>query len=212
MTEQERMLAGRLYNAGDPDLTAARDRAKRLCWRYNQMDPADYAGRTDLLRELLGQLGENSWIEQPFHCDYGAQISLGDQVFINYDCIFLDVAQITIGRRVLIAPRVGLYTAGHPTAPEARANDLEYGRPIVIQDDVWLGGNTVVLPGVTIGAGTVVAAGSVVTRDLPAGVLAAGNPCRVVRELSEADRARWMAQVQAYQAERGAEETKRPGP
>ena len=200
MTERERMLAGELYNAGDPELCGARDRAKRLCWRYSQMDPTDWEGREALLRELLGHLGEDSWIEQPFHCDYGTQISLGDRVFINYDCIFLDVAPITIGDRVLIAPRVGLYTAGHPLVPEARAVDLEFGRPIVIEDGVWLGGGAVVLPGVTVGAGTVVAAGAVVTRDLPAGVLAAGNPCRVVRPLDEADRARWMAQVRADRA------------
>lgn len=200
MTERERMLAGELYNAGDPELTAARDRAKQLCWRYSQMDPTDYGGRTRLLQELLGGLGDDSWIEPPFRCDYGAQISLGEHAFVNCGCVFLDQAAIVIGNYAQIAPGVCLYTVGHPLDPEARDTGLEFGRPITIQDSVWLGGNVVVLPGVTIGEGTVVAAGSVVTRDLPPRVLAAGNPCRVLRPLTERDRAHWAAQVRAYQA------------
>ena len=203
MTEQERMLAGQLYDAGNPELAAARDRAKRLTWRYNQMDPTDYAGRTALLRELLGRLGEDSWIEPSFRCDYGTQISIGDAFFANYDCVFLDVAPIAIGDHVMFGPRVCLYTAGHPLDPESRDTGLEFGHPITIQNSVWLGGNVVVLPGVTIGEGTVVAAGSVVTRDLPPRVLAAGNPCRVLRSLTERDRAQWAAQVRAYREERG---------
>ena len=120
MTEQERMLAGRLYHAGDPELFAARDRAKRLTWRYNQMDPTDCAGRTELLRELLGRLGENSWIEPSFRCDYGTQISIGEDFFANYDCVFLDVAPITIGDRVMLGPRVTISAASHPVDPELR--------------------------------------------------------------------------------------------
>lgn len=200
MTEWERMGTGELYNAGDPELQNARDRAKRLTWRYNQIDPTDWDGRTELLRELLGHLGEDSWIEPPFRCDYGTRISIGDHFFANYDCIFLDVAPITIGDHVLLAPRVGLYTAGHPLDREVRDAGLEFGRPIVIGDSVWLGGNVVVLPGVTIGPGTVVAAGSVVTRDLPAGVVAAGNPCRVLRSITQADRVRWQQAAEEYRA------------
>lgn len=193
MTEREKMLSGLLYWAGDPELCQARDRAKRLTWRYNQLDPTDWDGRTALLKELLGHLGEDSWIEPSFRCDYGAQISLGDHVFINYDCIFLDVAPITIGNSVLAAPRVCLYTAGHPTDPEVRnESGLEYGLPITIEDGVWLGGGVSVLPGVTIGENTVVAAGSVVRRDLPANTVAGGNPCQVIRPLDESDRARWL--------------------
>ena len=198
MTEWERMVSGQLYNAGDEALCTARDRAKRLTWRYNQMDPTDWAGRTALLKELLGHLGEDSWIEPAFRCDYGSQISVGDQVFANYDCIFLDVAPITIGDRVLLGPRVGLYTAGHPLDRETRSEGLEFGRPITLEDEVWLGGNVVLLPGVTVGAGTVVAAGAVVTRDLPAGVLAGGNPCRVLRELTAADQALWQSRRREY--------------
>lgn len=200
MTEQERMVSGALYHPGDEALSAARERAKRLTWRYHQLDPTDWDGRTALLRELLGRLGEDSWIEPFFRCDYGVNISLGDGVFINYDCVFLDVAPITVGNRVLIAPQVGLYTAGHPLDPAVRASGLEFGRPITLEDDVWLGGHVTVCPGVTVGHGAVVAAGSVVTRDIPAGVVAAGNPCRVLRPLTEADRDSWEAQRRAYTA------------
>lgn len=198
MTQWERMGSGELYNAGDPALISARDRAKRLTWRYNQMDPTDRAGQAAILRELLGQVGEGCWIEPSFRCDYGRQIFIGDFFFANYDCIFLDVAPITIGNRVLFGPRVGLYTAGHPLDQEIRDTGLEYGRPIVIGDGVWLGGSVTVLPGVTIGAGTVVAAGSVVTRDLPPGVVAAGNPCRVLRPITPADTARWRRAAEEY--------------
>ena len=194
MTERERMLSGQLYDAGDETLTAARGRAKRLTWRYHQLDPTDWDSRTQILQELLGHLGEDSWIEPPFRCDYGTQISIGDHFFANYDCIFLDVAPITIGNRVMFGPRVCLYTAGHPLDAATRHTGLEFGKPIAIGDDVWLGGNVVVLPGVTIGAGTVVAAGSVVRRDLPPHVLAAGNPCQVLRSITEADRLKWEAQ------------------
>lgn len=194
MTERERMLSGQLYDAGDETLTAARDRAKRLTWRYHQLDPTDWDSRTQILQELLGHLGEDSWIEPPFRCDYGTQISIGDHFFANYDCIFLDVAPITIGNQVMFGPRVCLYTAGHPLDAATRNTGLEFGKPIAIGDDVWLGGNVVVLPGVTIGAGTVVAAGSVVRRDLPPHVLAAGNPCQVLRPITEADRLKWEAQ------------------
>ena len=194
MTERERMLSGQLYDAGDETLTAARGRAKRLTWRYHQLDPTDWDSRTQILQELLGHLGEDSWIEPPFRCDYGTQISIGDHFFANYDCIFFDVAPITIGNRVMFGPRVCLYTAGHPLDAATRNTGLEFGKPIAIGDDVWLGGNVVVLPGVTIGAGTVVAAGSVVRRDLPPHVLAAGNPCQVLRPITEADRLKWEAQ------------------
>ena len=194
MTERERMLSGQLYDAGDETLTAARGRAKRLTWRYHQLDPTDWDSRTQILQELLGHLGEDSWIEPPFRCDYGTQISIGDHFFANYDCIFLDVAPITIGIQVMFGPRVCLYTAGHPLDAATRNTGLDFGKPIAIGDDVWLGGNVVVLPGVTIGAGTVVAAGSVVRRDLPPHVLAAGNPCQVLRSITEADRLKWEAQ------------------
>lgn len=206
MTERERMLSGELYFPGEEALSAARERTKGLTWRYNQMDPTDWEGRTALLRELLGHLGEDSWIEPSFHCDYGANITLGDGVFINYDCVFLDVAPITIGNRVLIAPQAGLYTAGHPLDPEVRASGLEFGRPITLEDDVWLGGHVTVCPGVTVGRGSVIAAGAVVTGDIPAGVVAAGNPCKVLRPLTDRDQAQWEARQREYASWRSRSE------
>lgn len=200
MTERDRMCAGLLYHPGDETLFAARERAKRLTWRYNQMDPTDWDGRTALLHELLGHLGKDSWIEPSFLCDYGSNITLGDGVFINYACVFLDVAPITIGNRVLIAPQAGLYTAGHPLDPEVRASGLEFGRPITLEDDVWLGGHVTVCPGVTVGRGSMIAAGSVVTRDIPDQVVAAGNPCQVLRPLTDRDRASWETRRREYEA------------
>lgn len=210
MTERERMLAGELYWAGDEELFRQRERAKRLTWRYNQMDPTDWEGRTALLRELLGHLGEDSWIEPSFRCDYGTQISIGDSFFANYDCIFLDVAPITIGNRVQLGPRVCLYTAGHPTDAAVRDTGLEFGRPIAIGDSAWIGGNSVLLPGVSVGEGSIVAAGSIVTKDIPAGVIAGGNPCRVIRPLSDRDRETWEAKRRAYHEASGLRTDFRP--
>lgn len=200
MTEKERMLTGRLYNAGDPELAKLRLRAKELCRAFNDAPAADIAGRETALRQLLGGMGKGCWIEPPFRCDYGTQITLGDHVYMNYDCIFLDVAPITIGSHVFLGPRVSLFAAGHPLDAGVRDQELEFGAPITIGSSVWLGGNVTVLAGVTIGDGTVVAAGSVVTKDLPAGVVAAGNPCRVLRAITDADRAAWEARRAAYEA------------
>lgn len=193
MTEQEKRLAGRLYYPPDPELTEARMRAKRLCHRLNTLAPDDFQGREDVIRELFGSAGKDAWVESNFRCDYGTQIALGDYVFINYDCIFLDIAPIAIGNRAYIAPRVCIYTVNHPTVPEVRNTDLEYGRPVVIEDNVWIGGNAVILPGVTVGEGAVIAAGSVVTRDVPPRVVAGGNPCRIIRPLTQEDREKWEA-------------------
>lgn len=193
MTEQEKRLAGRLYYPPDPELTEARMRAKRLCHRLNTLAPDDFQGREDVIRELFGSAGKDAWVESNFRCDYGTQIALGDYVFINYDCIFLDIAPIAIGNRAYIAPRVCIYTVNHPTVPEVRNTDLEYGRPVVIEDNVWIGGNAVILPGVTVGEGAVIAAGSVVTRDVPPRVVAGGNPCRIIRPLTQEDRKQWEA-------------------
>jgi maltose O-acetyltransferase len=185
-SEREKMLAGELYLAADPELARARVRARRLWQRYNALDPEATAAREALLTELLGAVGAGASIEPPFYCDYGTQISLGDGVFVNFDCVFLDCNTITVGARTQLGPAVQLYTATHPVDAAARAAGPEQALPIAIGADVWIGGGAIVLPGVTIGDETVVGAGSVVTRSLPPRVIAIGNPCRVVRPLTNA--------------------------
>jgi maltose O-acetyltransferase len=182
-TEREKMLRGELYIANDPELVIARTRARQLWQRFNASAADDAKRRTDLLRELLGQVGANSWIEPPFYCDYGTRIDLGDSVFVNMNCVFLDPAPIHIGDLTQLGPGVQLLTADNPRDAAARSAGPESSRPIVIGRRVWLGGGVIVCPGVTIGDDTTVGAGSVVIRDLPPGVVAAGNPCRIVRAL-----------------------------
>lgn len=188
MDERERMVAGLPYRAWKDGLPEARLRAKRLWTKYNSMDFEDEAGRAAVLDELIGKHGKHFYIEGPFRCDYGTYITLGENFYANYNCTILDIAPVTIGDNVMLAPGVGIYTAGHPVHPDARRSGYEYGRPITIGDDVWIGANSVICPGVTIGSGAVIGAGSVVTRDIPANVVAAGNPCRVLRTITEEDK------------------------
>lgn len=183
MDEQEyqRMISGAWY---DPSrLAPGRLHAQTLCARYNALLPSETSERTRLLGDLLGFLGECVCVEQPFRCDYGRNIRLGSRTFLNYGCTLLDCAPITFGEHVLCGPNCSFYTAIHPLAPAERLTDRERAAPITLGDNVWLGGNVTVLPGVTIGANTVVGAGSVVTKDLPANVIAAGNPARILRPL-----------------------------
>lgn len=187
-TMRERMLAGELYLAGDPELRAAYARAQGLLERYNATRHAERPERQALLRELFGGVGEGVVVMPPLRCDYGTQVTIGAGTFINYDCVLLDVAAIAIGSHCQIGPRVQLLTATHPLDPEARRRGWEYAEPITVGDNVWLGGGAIVCPGVRIGTDTVVGAGAVVTADLPPGVLAAGTPARVLRELGEDDR------------------------
>ena len=182
-TEREKMVHGELYLASDPELVAARVRARRLFARFNASDPGDAPARLACLRELLGAVADDAWIEPPFFCDYGTQISLGAGVFVNFGAVFLDPASITIGAGAQLGPNVQLLTADHPRDAATRAAGPELGRAIAIGSRCWLGGGAIVCPGVTIGEDTIVGAGSVVVRDLPARVIAAGNPARVVREL-----------------------------
>ena len=184
-TEREKMLRGEPYLADDPELVAARLRARRLWRRFNATDPGDTDAARAILAELLGGLGDGVWIEAPFYCDYGTQISLAPGVFLNMNCVLLDVAPIVVGARTILGPGVQLLTATHPLGAAARTAGPELGRPITLGSRVWLGGGVIVGPGVSIGADTVVGAGSVVMRDLPAGVLAVGNPCRVVRPIGD---------------------------
>lgn len=201
MTEKERMLAGKLYMADDPELQADAQRRRYLLRRIRE---ADYPGEIRLLfRELLGHVGENFWIQPPFYCDYGKHIHIGEHFYANYDCVMLDVCDITIGDHVFLAPRVCVYTATHPIDAGVRNSELEYGKPVTIGSSVWIGGNTVINPGVTIGDNVVIGSGSVVTKDIPSGVVAAGNPCRVLRPITAEDRAYWEALAAEYHREQG---------
>ena len=184
MTEKEKMLRGMLYDADDSTLCADRVRAKELCHAYNQLRPSDAAGMRELLRRLLGKTGETFCVTAPFWCDYGYNIHIGEGSFVNFDCVFLDLAPIRIGRNTLIGPKVQLLTPHHPLDPDLRATGREAGKPITIGDNCWLGGGVIVCPGVRIGNGAIIGAGSVVTRDIPANSVAVGNPARVTRTLS----------------------------
>jgi maltose O-acetyltransferase len=180
VTEREKMLAGEPYDASDPELAEGRVRARRLTQRLATLDPADTDQVLRVLRDLLGELGEGSWVETPFRCDYGTQVHIGARVFVNMGCIFLDAAPITLGDDVQLGPGVQLLTSDHPRDAAERATLLESAHPISIGARAWLGGGVIVLPGVTIGHDSIIGAGSVVTRSLEPGVTAAGNPCRVI--------------------------------
>lgn len=179
------MLAGDLYQADDPELMAASLRAARLQQRYAALWPADAAGAAAVLRELLGAVGEGTFVRPPLYVDYGSNISIGERTFVNYGLVALDVLPISIGSDVQLGPNTQLLTPTHPLDPALRRAKWEAGRPIVIEDNVWLGGGVIVLPGVTIGRNSVVGAGSVVTRDVPPNVLVVGNPAGFVRRLDE---------------------------
>jgi maltose O-acetyltransferase len=181
-SEKEKMLAGELYNPLDPELSRERQHAREHCKRLNESVPGDAGPRAHILRALLG-CETDAWIEPPFFCDYGRNISLGEKVFFNFNCVVLDVMPVRIGNHTLFGPAVQIYTAMHPIDADERRRGLEYARPVTIGSDVWVGGSAVICPGVTVGDRAVIGAGSVVTRDVPADAFAAGNPCRVVRSL-----------------------------
>jgi maltose O-acetyltransferase len=182
-SQRERMLAGDLYLADDPDLAAESRRAAVLTKEFNESSPVEAGARRRILAELLGSLGEDTEIRPPFYCDYGFHTHIGARTFVNFGLVALDVAPIRIGDDVQVGPRVQLLTPTHPLEPELRRAKWEAAEPITVGDNVWLGGGVIICPGVTIGSDTVVGAGSVVTRDLPAGVLAVGTPASVVRSL-----------------------------
>jgi len=181
-SEKEKMLAGELYDCLDPELSQARERARDLCQDLNASRERDQELRRRIVMELFGSGGDSVWLQPPFFCDYGSNIRLGTRVFFNFNCVVLDVCQVTIGDFTLIGPAVQIYTATHPMDAVQRRKQ-EFGKPVEIGSDVWIGGGAIICPGVTIGSKTVVGAGSVVTKDLPEGVFAAGNPCRVIREV-----------------------------
>ena len=205
MTERERMVAGGLYKADDGELVALRQRARRLTRQFNATTEEELDKRQELLRELFGAFGGNSFMEPSFRCDYGVNIFIGEHFYANFDCVILDVAPVHIGDNVFFAPRVNLFTAGHPIDAGVRNEELEFGKPITIGDDVWVGGGVIVNPGVTIGSDVVIGSGSVVTKDIPSHVIAAGNPCRVIRAITDEDKVRWTRERDAYFADREKE-------
>ena len=178
------MLAGELYDPLDPELVRARDRARDLCRDLNATRATDREERRRILSELFGKGGESVWMEPPFFCDYGSNILLGERVFFNFNCVVLDVCLVNVGDFTLFGPAVQIYTAAHPMNADLRRKQ-EFGKHIEIGSDVWVGGGAIICPGVKIGSKSVIGAGSVVTRDVPSGVVAAGNPCRVIREITE---------------------------
>lgn len=187
MNMKERMLAGLPYKAWLDGLQEERDYNKKRIYKYNHLEP-ESEEQEALIRDILGKAGKDICIEQPFRCDYGSNIEVGDNFYSNYNLTILDVGKVTIGDNVMCAPNVSIYTAGHPLHPDSRNSGYEYGIEVTIGDNVWLGGNVVVNPGVHIGDNVVIGSGSVVTKDIPANMVAAGNPCKVIREITEEDR------------------------
>jgi maltose O-acetyltransferase len=183
-TEREKMLAGEPYLPLDPELVAARERARDLCQALNATRERDQVERRLILQQLFVKGGDSVWMQPPFFCDYGSNIELGERVFFNFNCVVLDVCPVKIGSHTQFGPAVQIYTATHPLNAELRRQH-EFGKPISIGSDVWIGGGAIICPGVKIGSKVVIGAGSVVTRDIPDGVLAVGNPCRVVRPIDE---------------------------
>lgn len=188
MNQKERMLASLPYKAWLDGLSEERMACKKQIHAFNLLPPEEEDRAEEMIHALLGKAGKDAWINAPFHCDYGYNIEVGDNFFANYGLTILDVAKVVIGNNVQIAPNVSIYTAGHPVHPDSRNSGYEYGIPVTIGDNVWIGGNVVILPGVTIGSNSIIGAGSVVTKDVPEWVIAAGNPCKVVRKITEEDR------------------------
>jgi len=187
-TEKEKMISGKPYKAFDKELFAERQYAKEKLYILNSLHPNKVEERDEILKTLLGKTKNNFYIEPPFRCDYGYNIELGENFYSNYNLIILDCAKVSIGDNVLIAPNVGIYTAGHPLHYEKRNEQYEYAFPIEIGNNVWIGGNVVINPGVSIGDNTVIGSGSVVTKNIPDNVIAVGNPCKVVREITDDDK------------------------
>ena len=188
MNQKERMLANLPYKAWLDGLSEERHENEKRIYEYNNLPPERWNERTALLKNILGSCGNEIKIMPPFHCDYGYNIEVGENFFANYNFLVLDVAKVKIGDNAQIAPNVSIYTAGHPVHPDSRNSGYEYGIDVTIGNNVWIGGNAVIMPGVTIGDNAVIGAGSIVTKDIPSDVIAAGNPCNVIRKITEDDR------------------------
>jgi maltose O-acetyltransferase len=184
LSEKQKMLNGQWYNPLDRELSAERAAARNLQHQFNHSAPDDAALRRHVLTQWLPNSGKHFYVEPPFYCDYGYNIRTGRKVFFNYNCVVLDVAQVCIGSNVFFGPAVQIYTVNHPLEAAARRTLTEQAKPVTIEDDVWIGGGAILLPGVTIGKGSVVAAGAVVSKDVPPGVVAGGNPCRVIKPIA----------------------------
>lgn len=187
-SEKSKMIAGKPYLAFEKELVIERQVARDLVFEFNTLGPRANKKRKQILKGLFGKTKRNFFIEPPFHCDYGYQIEIGDNFYANFNLVVLDCAKVTFGDNVLIGPNVGIYTAGHPIHPVKRNEGFEYALPISIGNNVWIGGHVVINPGITIGDNSVIASGSVVTKDIPANVIAMGNPCKVYREITEEDK------------------------
>lgn len=189
MTEKEKASKGLLYNANyDDELIKDRTVCKDLCYEFNHLRPSQVKEQEEIIKKLFSKTKNSFCITAPFYCDYGYNIEIGENFYTNHNCVILDAAKVTFGDNVFIAPNCGFHTAGHPLDIEQRNEGLEYAYPITVGNNVWIGANVVVLPGVTIGDNTVIGAGSVVTKDIPSGVIAVGNPCKVIREITEDDK------------------------
>ena len=189
MNEKDKMLNGLLYDGNyDKSLLDERIKCKTLCHTYNSLSPDKTEERKSILKKILGKTKENFWIEQSFWCDYGENIEIGENFYANHNLVILDAAKVTFGDNVFIGPNCSFYTPQHPLDVETRNKGLEYAFPVKVGNNVWFGGNITVLPGVTIGDNTVIGAGSIVTKDIPYNVIAAGNPCRVIRKITEEDK------------------------
>ncbi len=188
MTNKEKMSNGEYYTSLDEKLTEEREWAKDMLFEFNGLRPSLRDKREQIIRRLFGKVGKNCWIESPFNCDYGYNITVGDNFYTNTNCCILDCAKVTIGNNVWIGPNVGIYTPEHAFDPEERAAGYEHALPVVIQDNVWLCGGVTITGGVTIGAGSIIGAGAVVVKDIPCGVIAAGNPARVIRKITPQDK------------------------
>lgn len=184
MTEKQKMINGLQYNPTHPQLVLERAKTNRICTRYNKKAFHEINMRSRLLRKIIHTKG-NFWIKPPFYCDYGYNIYIGKNVMLNYNCVILDVCPVKIGDYTLIGPGTHIYTACHSLDARERQDDIEFGKPVTIGDHVWIGGHCCILPGVTIGNNAIIGAGSVVTKDIPENVVAAGNPCRIIRSLKD---------------------------
>ncbi|MFB5663157.1 sugar O-acetyltransferase [Alteribacillus sp. HJP-4] len=183
MTEKEKMLSGELYQPWDKELVTGREEARKLTKLFNDTTGGEYEKQAEILMQLFGKTGEDIHIEPDFRCDYGFNIHTGKNFFANFNCVFLDVCEVSFGDNVMLGPGVHIYTATHPLSAQVRNRGLENGRPVRIGDNVWIGGGAIINPGVSIGDNTVIGSGSVVTKDVPAAVFAAGNPCKVIKKI-----------------------------